>query len=524
MGKDSHAAGSGAVRAARLAQVGAAAILAASLALVSACGALPRARPTPTPAGGIVVVVVTDTPQPAPPAPLVPTVAPPVTPTAVPQPAPTACLPAATITSNARLRSGPGTVYETLDTMPAGAEVQVTARNNDGSWLQIVYEGVQGWVSASLAEAECLDGVPVVSPSPPTAEPGPPAPPADFNLRADSPTLAQGQCTAIRWNVNNVEAVYFFDGQAYRGVAGNDSRSVCPAATTTYRLRVQLNDGSIVEQAITVAVVGQPPPSISFTVDDPAISQGQCTTLRWSVANAQSVYLRDGPNENLVGPNGPVQICPAATNTYVLRVVGRDGRQYQQTIVVTVNAAQRSIAFQASPLTLQLGGCALVSWSVAGDVRNNQVMINLGGAYQTQPPSGSVTFCPPASASAGLEVTWSDGLRDTRNIAIQVNVPPQPTPIPLPAPRQVAIAANPIRITRGQCSLVSWEVTGEVNGQIILRTGQGGGSFDRPVAPAGQEQLCPTATTLYTLLGVWSDGSRFERSVRVEVEGTVEPR
>lgn len=91
----------------------------------------------------------------------------------------------------------------------------------------------------------------------PTPTVPPPAATAYLNFSADSTSLQSGQCTTLRWSSGNVQSVYL-DGQ---GVAGNDSRSACPSATTTYTLVANYSGGSITRQ-VTISV--QSAPALSF--------------------------------------------------------------------------------------------------------------------------------------------------------------------------------------------------------------------------------------------------------------------
>jgi len=77
-----------------------------------------------------------------------------------------------------------------------------------------------------------------------------PAPGVALSFLADRTRLATGECTTLRWDVDNVSAV-FLDGQ---GVTGHESRQVCPAATQTYRLTITRLDGSEEQAAVTVEI------------------------------------------------------------------------------------------------------------------------------------------------------------------------------------------------------------------------------------------------------------------------------
>jgi hypothetical protein len=108
---------------------------------------------------------------------------------------------------------------------------------------------------------------PTATPPPPTTRPG-----ASIDFRADRTTLRPDECTTLRWDVENVREVYL-DGD---GVAGHDSRRVCPSANRTYTLRVVLTDGTTTERTVTIVVTaeGSPPAAPSNLTVAIAMSNG----------------------------------------------------------------------------------------------------------------------------------------------------------------------------------------------------------------------------------------------------------
>ncbi|MGQ9500457.1 MAG: NBR1-Ig-like domain-containing protein [Anaerolineae bacterium] len=93
--------------------------------------------------------------------------------------------------------------------------------------------------------------VQVVVPAPATPTPIPsPTPETYISFVADRTEVSPGECVTLRWDVENVAAVYLNDS----GVVGHGSQSVCPTTTTTYVLRVQLRDGGTTERSITITV------------------------------------------------------------------------------------------------------------------------------------------------------------------------------------------------------------------------------------------------------------------------------
>jgi heat shock protein HslJ len=89
---------------------------------------------------------------------------------------------------------------------------------------------------------------------PPTATPT--AAP-EIAFWADRTQINQGECARLSWRAVNVEAVWVYPvGQNYQSYpqGGEGSQVVCPQSTTTYEMRVQLRDGSLVFQQITIQV------------------------------------------------------------------------------------------------------------------------------------------------------------------------------------------------------------------------------------------------------------------------------
>ncbi len=57
---------------------------------------------------------------------------------------------AATVTNAVNLRAGPGTSYSVIDTLPAGADVDIL--NCTGSWCRVSWDGAVGFASASYLD------------------------------------------------------------------------------------------------------------------------------------------------------------------------------------------------------------------------------------------------------------------------------------------------------------------------------------------------------------------------------------
>jgi hypothetical protein len=192
--------------------------------------------------------------------------------------------PVAVTTTDLNVREGPGQEYPVLGLLPVGTQVEVTGKNLDGTWWQIVYppgSAERAWIYAPFTRPSNTQDVPVVptpvpptptytptmtptatapptsTPTPtkvPTATPTTPlAPIVEFG--ATKTTINPGECTTLQWHIENITAAFLSGGEfSNLGVAGPlGSREVCPTSTTLYVLRAETASGPI-ERSVTVTV------------------------------------------------------------------------------------------------------------------------------------------------------------------------------------------------------------------------------------------------------------------------------
>ncbi len=196
--------------------------------------------------------------------------------------------PMAVTTSDLNVREGPGQEYPVLGLLPVNTQVEVTGKNPDGAWWQIVYPpgGPQrAWIYAPFTRPSNTENVPVVeTPVPPTptytptitptatasptytptptpsstATPTPTpttgiVPIAEFG--ATKTTIDPGECITLKWHIEYVTAAYLIGGEfSNLGVTGPfGSIDTCPTSTTLYILRVETTIGPI-ERSVRVNV------------------------------------------------------------------------------------------------------------------------------------------------------------------------------------------------------------------------------------------------------------------------------
>jgi heat shock protein HslJ len=230
-------------------------------------------------------------------------------------PAPEPQKPTGTVTgaSVLNIRSGPGTNFPVVGAAREGDSGTIVGRSQDGRWWVVnapSLPGGVGWVSADFVTATGAENVPVV-PSPPTPVPpptrvpptatprpqptAPPPPGAQINFWADRTQINRGECATLNWNVQNVQGVWVYpQGSEFRAFprTGVGSERVCPAVTTTYEMRVQLNDGTTQFRQVTINVI-QPiappqPPAVAtqpIAPPQPPTAVDPLAGTRWNVVN-----------------------------------------------------------------------------------------------------------------------------------------------------------------------------------------------------------------------------------------------
>lgn len=270
-------------------------------------------------------------------------------------------------------------------------------------------------------------GIQAPDPNPPALPPPPPTQEINPNLRADSNYISAGQCTTIRWDVDNVSAVYFIDGGNQQGVAGHDVRNICPGGTTTYTLRVVDRNGANHDFSITIYVTGAPDYSINFWADNTNLTGGQCTRLRWDVRNVQAVYL-DG--EGVAGVSDR-EVCPSSTRTYTLQVVKYDGGQDSRQVTINVSNPQPPPAqppvirrFTVNSNQIPRGQCVNFEWRT-DNAQGVNLLRNGGAVVAGGPGNGSAQDCPDAVGLYEYKLVAYGVGQTEQNLTVNV-IGPQP--------------------------------------------------------------------------------------------------
>lgn len=331
-----------------------------------------------------------------------------------------------------------------------------------------------------------------------TATPAPtqtPAPGVEFS--ADRTRIDEGDCTTIRWNVTNIDSVFFYrEGQRWEdhGVTGQGSREVCPDRTTTYFLRVVRRDGSVDTRQLTIEVrQNAEAPNIDRFDIEPSgqIAAGQCVTIYWDVSGRvdQVNLLRNGGAIwNGAPQRGKFQDCPSGTGdmTYAIEASGPGGTSRNTHHVNVVPGAPTATpmptgvpdpvinAFTVTPGQIAVNQCVTIGWSAAGGADRVDLSRNGTTIHDDAGASGTEQDClgEPGSFQYRLTVTNRAGKSVTADQTVTVEGAAEPTTPPEPTQEPPSISgfgANPPEFSTGSmCTSLSWSVSGSGIALITL--------------------------------------------------------
>lgn len=204
--------------------------------------------------------------------------------------------------------------------------------------------------------------------------------------------------------------------QAVGAIGTSGTKAVTPAATTTYTATFTGTNGATGTCAATITVTAAvtKPVISSFTATPASISQGQSSTLTWSVSGASNLSI------NGSAPTGPSQVVtPNATTNYVLTATNQAGSVTASQTVTVATAPPPSCTLSASPTSIVSGSSSTMTLA---STNATSATTNFGLAL----PNGSQSVSPTATTTYTATVTGSGGTSSC-NTNVTVTAPPQST-------------------------------------------------------------------------------------------------
>jgi len=160
-----------------------------------------------------------------------------------------------------------------------------------------------------------------------------PAPTTTVRLTVARSSITAGESVTLTWTSTNATSVV---SSNFGATAVSGTKSVSPAATTTYSITVRGSSGDKTA-TVTVTVDGLPAaPTLALTATPDEVTQGESTTLAWTSTNATSVVASTF-GATVVG--GTKTVSPPSTTTYTLTVLGPGGRASDSVTVIVTGMA-----------------------------------------------------------------------------------------------------------------------------------------------------------------------------------------
>jgi hypothetical protein len=280
-----------------------------------------------------------------------------------------------------------------------------------------------------------------------------------IGLWLEPDAVPPGECALLVWEVEGGDWPVLLGDKE---VPPFGQEEVCPSRTTDFELRLETPDGPLSERATLwvgeeprdrprePGMQGMGPPFVHFQIVDPeAIPRGTCARLVWEVPpdiGEEWPMFLDGEE---VDPMGGMEICPAETTTYRLRVDTPEGPQERELTLRVVGemgegprpeepmpeepGMEIPIEFEAAPDAIPPGECTMLFWHVP---EGDWTVIIEG---QAVPNAGEAKVCPEGTRSYELLVEGPGGPR-TATVTVHVGegAPPEPPdePGPQPTPQQ----------------------------------------------------------------------------------------
>ena len=153
------------------------------------------------------------------------------------------------------------------------------------------------------------------------------------SFNASQATVASGQSTQLSWTVTGATTVTI--DHSIGTVLATGSRTITPAATTTYTMTATNSQGSVTATtAVTVTTTsGTPPNIVTFTANPATIAAGESSRLDWQITGATSISIE--PDIGELSGWGGQNIYPTETTTYTLTAFNSAGSD-TATVTVTV--------------------------------------------------------------------------------------------------------------------------------------------------------------------------------------------
>ena len=228
-------------------------------------------------------------------------------------------------------------------------------------------------------------------------------------LTATPTTVVRGTPSTLQWSSTNATSCSINQGVGAVTPVGTGSRAVSPTANTTYTLTCTGPGGTATDTAV-VTVTDPTPPTLSCTVSDTSIEEGDTVTYTATPSSTALGPYTWTPSSGSVSGSG-------ATLSRTLTVAGNHGMGVRgsntptaQCPLVTVTATWCAtgapvLTITATPDRVRVGGTSTIAWSATGVIGNGTSCTISGPGISSTQAVSAAPQCSIPNGSATPTIT-----------------------------------------------------------------------------------------------------------------------
>jgi hypothetical protein len=289
--------------------------------------------------------------------------------------------------------------------------------------------------------------------------------PRIIEFSASKDVIETGQPVTLKWRTSLFTTDLSIEGVNDKVTGSQNQMDVTPTSTaTTYTLVASnwlsklLRMENIRSDPVTVLMIPTSPVITTFSVDKTDIFEGDTVNLKWSVSNAEQVYLTvDGVTDSLAPDkfNGEKAVVLHKDSLIIMEAKNSSGSLVKSEFVKARKPAITIDEFTLSKTTITEGDPVTIKWKVSG---TGVESVNISPFTDPLPLQGELTFFPKESMEFVMSVKNRD-LEEIRLLPVGVMAPgAAPT-----APTINFFKAAPQSMTGSGTTEFSWSVSGVTN-------------------------------------------------------------
>jgi hypothetical protein len=291
------------------------------------------------------------------------------------------------------------------------------------------------------------------------------------SLAANPTSIYTNDSSTLTWSATNNPTSCTASGSwsgAKAGSGAEGTGQLTTAKSYSYTLTCKNSAGSGFA-TVTVAVVDPPPNLPIVTIASNPVGPvipGTPVTLTWSSTN--------NPSCTASGDWGGAKASSGSESTGALNTI----RTYNFTITcsnatggtfdsaaIQVLPNPPSVSLTVSPSSITVGNSATLNWNATNSPTSCTASGDWGGSKASSGSQSTGTLNTARNYVYNLSCTNAGGTGFMKNVNLAVTIPPAP---------QVSLSANPISVTTGGSSTLSWSATN--NPTSCTASGDWGGS------------------------------------------------